>query len=144
MTKEDAVAIVSEIRSDYNFFDKNEETEYRALSMAIEALQAQATLDDVSNAYENGYQQGKFEAQQWIPVSERLPSAEHNLKGFLTTVRWYEYEAQGDYEYYETSDVFVLVYENGKFGHWDGEKLIPNDDVIAWMKMPEPYTEEEQ
>ena len=57
MTKEDAVAIVSEIRSDYNFFDKNEQEEYHALSMAIEALQEQATLDDVSNAYENGYKQ---------------------------------------------------------------------------------------
>lgn len=35
----------------------------KAINMAIEALQAQATLDDVSNAYENGYKQGKFEAQ---------------------------------------------------------------------------------
>ena len=35
-----------------------------AISMAIKALKAQVTLDDVSNAYENGYQQGKFEALQ--------------------------------------------------------------------------------
>ena len=45
-----------------------------AMSMAIEALQAQATLDDVSNAYENGYQQGKFEATQktgkWMTPKE--------------------------------------------------------------------------
>ena len=41
MTKEDAVAIVSEIRSNYNFFDKNEQEEYHALSMAIEALKVQ-------------------------------------------------------------------------------------------------------
>lgn len=64
---------------------------------------------------------------QWIPCSERLPSEEHNLEGFLTTVRCYD-----------ESDVFIQVYENGKFGHWDGEKLIPNDDVIAWMPLPEP------
>lgn len=40
----------------------------RELLADIEVLpsveQAQATLDDVSNAYENGYQQGKFEATQ--------------------------------------------------------------------------------
>ena len=45
-----------------------------AVQMAIEALQAQATLDDVSNAYENGYQQGKFEATQktgkWMTPKE--------------------------------------------------------------------------
>lgn len=41
MTKEDAVEIVSEIRSDYNFFNTREEPEYRALSMAIKALKAQ-------------------------------------------------------------------------------------------------------
>ena len=48
MTKEDAVAIVSEIRSDYNFFDKTEETEYRALSMAIEALKAQSKFTRIT------------------------------------------------------------------------------------------------
>lgn len=40
----------------------------RELLADIEVLpsveQAQATLDDVSNAYENGYRQGKFEATQ--------------------------------------------------------------------------------
>ena len=65
---------------------------------------------------------------QWIPCSERLPSNEHNLEGFLTTVR-----------YYGATDVFISVYENGKFGHWDGEKLIPNENVIAWMELPKPY-----
>lgn len=67
MTNQDAVEVLSEIRSDYNFFDKNEQETYRALSMAIEALQAQATLDDVSKAYENGYRQGKFEALSDAP-----------------------------------------------------------------------------
>ena len=73
------------------------------------------------------------QSERWIPVSERLPSNEQNLKGFLTTIKCYV-----------ENDVFIQVYENGKFGHWDGEKLIPNDDVIAWMEIPEPYMEEEQ
>ena len=65
MTKRaETVEVLSEMRSGYNCFDVDEEPKYHALSMAIEALKAQATLDDVSTAYENGYKQGKFEAQQ--------------------------------------------------------------------------------
>lgn len=45
------VSILSEIRAEYNLFDPEEELRYRALSMAIEAL--------------NG--------QRWIPCSEQLP-----------------------------------------------------------------------
>lgn len=95
------------------------------IEMAIEALQAQATLDDVSTAYENGYKQGKFEAQQWIPVSERLPKEGNTT--YLTTV---------DY---------------GEFGGGVGQRFFYNknigwedDAVVAWMPLPEPYTEEEQ
>ena len=112
MTKEDAVAIVSEIRSDYNFFNTREEPEYRALSMAIEALKA----------------------TQWIPCSERLPSAEHNLEGFLVTSKLPNYLE-------DDVDVFFEVYYNGQFGsHWDGEQLGHVDDgVIAWMECPSPY-----
>lgn len=66
----------------------------------------------------------------WIPCSERLPDEKHNLKGFLTTVKCYD-----------TYDVFILVYYDGKFGHWDGEKLIPNENVVAWMECPKPYKE---
>lgn len=83
MKREEAVEIVSEIRSDYNFFNTREEPEYRALSMAIEALQAHPTLDDVSTAYENGYKQGKFEATQktgkWLEKN-RVYSEESHIE----------------------------------------------------------------
>ena len=123
MTKEDAVAIVSEIRSDYNFFDKNEQKEYHALSMAIEALQEQATLDDVSNAYENGYKQGKFETLQWIPCSERKPKQQQPV--IITD--------EGD----------VLTGYINSLNEWMdfyGNRL---KGVIAWMPLPEPYKENE-
>lgn len=94
-----------------------------ALDMAIEALQAQATLDDVSNAYENGYQQGKFEAQEWIPCSERLPEDEalccdvhQNLMfGYVFTSEKSNtgYSAESEHEY---------MY-----------------DCVAWMPLPSPY-----
>lgn len=75
MTKEEAIEYLhklfmqADITDAYGDMDDTEPYE-TAIEMAIEALQAQATLDDVSNAYENGYQQGKFEATQktgkWI------------------------------------------------------------------------------
>lgn len=71
---------------------------------------------------------------QWISVSERLPSAEHNLEGFLVTSKLPNYLE-------DDVDVFFEVYYNGQFGsHWDGEKLGHVDDgVIAWMECPSPY-----
>lgn len=74
----DLISRLSELRSQYSCFDENERDAYHTLSEAIEALKAQATLDDVSNAYENGYQQGKFEATQktgkWIWKGEEWDS----------------------------------------------------------------------
>lgn len=113
MTKEEAIKICKQVRKYFKggkLAIDDTDAIYKALTNAIEALKA----------------------TQWISVSERLPSAEHNLEGFLTTVRCYD-----------TTDVFISVYENGKFGHWDGEKLIPNENVIAWMECPEPYVPQE-
>ena len=41
MTKEEVVAILSDIRSGYNCFDADEEPKYRALSIAIKEFQKQ-------------------------------------------------------------------------------------------------------
>lgn len=63
MTKEEAIKVL-EAEKKFLFHGSLSDKHYEpAFDMAIEALQAQATLDDVSNAYENGYKQGKFEAQ---------------------------------------------------------------------------------
>ena len=45
------VSVLSEIRAEYNLFDPKDEPKYRALSTAIEAINA----------------------QRWIPVTEQLP-----------------------------------------------------------------------
>ena len=47
MTREEAIAMLSDIRSDYNCFDENEEPKYHALSMAIEALKSESTMGQV-------------------------------------------------------------------------------------------------
>ena len=41
MTREEAITILSDIRSQYNCFDEAEQTYYHALSMAIQALREQ-------------------------------------------------------------------------------------------------------
>lgn len=124
---------------------------YHAVAMAIKALKAQASLDDVSTAYENGYKQGKFETLKngitveiaidylrnngwliehdrimtegvWIPCSERLP---------------------------ETDRKVIVQTEAGLItdGRWTGDTWFTTDDytcykVIAWRPLPVPYRED--
>lgn len=90
-----------------------------AMSMAIEALKAQATLDDVSTAYENGYRQGKFEALQWILCSERKPRQQQPV--IVTD--------EGD----------VLTAYINSLNEWmdfHGNRL---KGVTAWLPLPKPY-----
>lgn len=63
-------------------------------------------------------------AQQWIPVSERLPDEDASV---LASIKNHSFEvAVGEID----GEVFWIV---------DG--FIPLDDVIAWMPLPEPYKE---
>ena len=75
---------------------------------------------------------------RWIPVSERLPepySGEYlvtiNDGSIYTDVLWFDSPGDGRYEsvFYKSDD--------------DGYAIICTD-VIAWMPLPEPYTEEGQ
>ena len=56
---------------------------------------------------------------KWIPCSERLPEY---AKFYLTST--------------EDDSVYCDFY--------DGYRFLRTEKVIAWMEMPEPYTEEEQ
>lgn len=47
-TKEEIIAILSEMRSGYNCFDANEEPKYRALSIAIKAINETDKVTDES------------------------------------------------------------------------------------------------
>ena len=63
-------------------------------------------------------------AQQWIPVSERLPDEDASV---LASIKNHSFEvAVGEID----GEVFWIV---------DG--FIPLDDVIAWMPLPEPFKE---
>lgn len=123
MTKEEAI---QEIQMSYDISED-------AKDMAIEALQAQTTLDDVSTAYENGYRQGKFEAQQWIPCSERLPKT----SGVYIVARWFgdgfEKRILSDACYFDGSDTW---YDDTRLNH--GREYVTHK-IVAWMPLPSPY-----
>lgn len=88
-----------------------------------------------------GYVIKALEQKRWIPVSEKLP------------------ENDGDYLLFgkvvedDTQDTFIGTYDAcaEKFGYWENyydkntlgfldSELIEYNKVVAWMHLPEPYT----
>ena len=65
----------------------------------------------------------------WIPVSERLPSVRQSV--ILSTKEW-----TGEGCYWETTEHHV-IWKGYRWNatYWD-------DEVIAWMPLPEPYRAE--
>lgn len=83
---------------------------------------------------------------QWIPCSERLP--EEGVKVLIS----YRYkEGEGDTSHI---DIDITTYGQMYFGgnkvgnhkHWRApfEYFESNYEVVAWMPLPEPFTEEEK
>ena len=71
---------------------------------------------------------GELNAQpelRWIPVSERLPDVDGE---YLITKKCFGWDCK---EYYESDIAWY-----GKKGGWHKA-----DEVIAWMPLPEPYSE---
>ena len=58
--------------------------------------------------------------QRWIPVSERLPEDEN--KDYLVCL--------------DDGYIATIMYDG--FGKW----LIDDAEIIAWIPLPEPYTED--
>lgn len=77
--------------------------------------------DGFSAGYVAGYRAGKDRYKtKWIPVTERLP--EYSCQTLVTT-KW-DTEYSVEYGFYWG--------ENNKWG-------VVNNNVIAWMPLPEPY-----
>lgn len=118
----EAIKGLQRLSKEFSGYKPNEEM----FEMAIEALQAQVNLDDVSNAYENGYQQGKFEALQWIPCSERLPVIDEEVLVYMYGVPY-----------------IAWLDSNGE---WNTETFTLREEEEApteWLPLPEPHKENE-
>jgi len=83
--------------------------------------------------YEKGYDDGKAEALQWIPCSEKLPFAEYGeSQSVLTTCEHRNPDYGDDYKWVE-----LLYYNGGVWCYPTGETY--EERVIAWMPLPEPW-----
>lgn len=77
---------------------------------------------DLQRAYDDGYEQGKRDAMEWTPVTERWPE---QFKPVLVYYNRNGYSGMGVAEYYHDGDTKV----------WRGfGGFIPTH----WMPLPEP------
>ena len=103
--------------------------------------------------YVKGYEDGKADAMQWIPCSERLPDE-------LTPVNVTWVNRNPTIYYENIKDIpftATAVYCNEKWFWWssicedilaeygrnDAEMVDEGVEILAWMPLPEPYKEEE-
>lgn len=77
----------------------------------------------IEKAFDDAEKKGLF-ISRWTPVSERLPESGMNV---LVSTRW--------------NALFKTRYEEDSFYLYG---LPIDDDVIAWMPLPEPYKEREE
>ena len=165
---DDLISRLSELRCQYNCFDKNEQDAYRTLSEAIKALSdipytnvgdtisRQAAIDMLEGRLQaNGYSNVALvsELNRSIGCLMRLPSAPPKHVEWIPCSERLPEEA-GQYlitvKYKHVNDSYEDVYaEHGEWfdGRWDmfcfghcGEV----EDIIAWMPLPEPYKDGEQ
>ena len=89
----------------------------------------------------------KPEFGRWIPVSERLPDPETEV--LITARRKYKsgrwVDIDGEYD--EENDCYIVPegwWENRHFNPDEVYNNLVDDEVIAWMPLPEPYRESEE
>lgn len=143
----DLISRLSEIRSEYNCFDENEEPYYRALSEAIKILSRRSDKDTISrraaidfidaghlcNPNEPrwsdndvvNFLKSRPSTQQWIPCSERLPEESGE---YLVTCLHHSGELWIEVDRFDKNG------GNSPYQWWRFD-----EKVIAWMPLPEPY-----
>lgn len=85
----------------------------------------------IIGAYLDGYEKGKADQPHWIPCSERLP--DDDVQVLCTDSEGFVYIASHcDYDIIEKTKCWCDV-------HY---RSLPEDGIIAWMPLPEPYKEE--
>lgn len=97
-----------------------------------ELCYAKGTMGEQIEAISMGVK--AMEAQEWIPVSERLPEHPENGDYYLVTIQC---------EHYDGWDDYVTGFAEWTKHGWDEISCyIGQIKVVAWMPLPEPYREE--
>ena len=124
MSREEAIEILSEMRSEYNLFGYEEEaTRYHVLSWAIQAMK---------------------DTQRWIPVSERLPKErdwylgifKEADTGWINPIPFICDYLLGKKTKATTKEGWILK------GFTDRDEYSDyyfNLECVAWMPLPEPW-----
>ena len=129
MTIDEAREILKYIKSSLNdsqVFARHNE----ALDLAIKALEQQ---QDIHDNCKQCIEFSEFEKlPRWIPVTERLPKPQEIV--MVTTKRWghHDNDLFENLPEYTYSTYFACYNPHSGF----------NDDVVAWMPLPEPYKED--
>lgn len=96
----------------------------------------------------------------WIPVTERLPKCEEEVyiqtkNGTMTTAAYedgkipeekskWRWDDDVDFDYDEESDTYLVPEGWWEYRHFNPDEVYNNvvdEEVVAWMPLPEPYTE---
>ena len=95
----------------------------------------------------------------WIPVTERLPKCEEEVyiqtkNGTITTAAYEDGTMPDeesawnwtdiDFDYDEETDTYLVPEGWWEYRHYNPDDVYDNkvdEEVIAWMPLPEPYTE---
>lgn len=86
---------------------------------------------------------------EWIPVKERLPETDYELWSDPVLVTRKAYYPNGEKWYKVEKAVYCeeLLSSDKKYRDTPGWRIGKNnystDCIVAWMPLPEPYTEEE-
>ena len=99
------------------------------------------------------------ERNPWIPATERMPKCEEEVyiqtkKGTITTAMYEDGTIPGeesvwnwtdiDFDHDEESDINYVPKGWWEYRHFNPDDVYNNrvdEEVIAWMPLPEPYTE---
>ena len=101
----------------------------------------------------------ELQKSPWIPVTERLPKCEEEVyiqtKNGTMTTAVYEYGTMPneksiwnwndiDFDYDEETDTYLVSKGWWEYRHYNLDDVYNNkvdEEVIAWMPLPEPYAE---
>ena len=112
MTGDEATKTIDYLKEDYKELLTEEDIE--ALDMAIEALKSESifTADRPKG--------------EWIPVIEKLPDIEQDVLATTTL--------------FGTREItFAWRINDGEWLIREGSSEAANNDILAWMPLPEPY-----